>query len=219
MIRIDQTQLRGHLQQLVRESAELPAVLEGPQAEGREAGRFGQVPGASGSLGRVLSRGALAAVHGALVSQRVHRNAARAARGSGGHAQDDHGQEDRPAAREMAVAVAEKLEAVKLRQAAAIVREGVDDMLSCMSFPREHWTRVRTNNMLDRIIREIRRRTRVVENFPDGHSAVMLVAARLRHVVGTRWCTRQYMDMERLREQDQEEKTISVAKSFIPASP
>lgn len=122
-----------------------------------------------------------------------------------------HGQEDRPAAREKAEAVARKLEAMKLGQAAAIVREGVDETLSYMSFPREHWTRIRTNNMLERIMREIRRRTRVVGNFPDGHSAVMLVAARLRHVAGTRWGTRQYMDLERLREQEQEEQAVAVA--------
>jgi len=28
-----------------------------------------------------------------------------------------------------------------------------------MAFPREHWIRIRTNNVLERIIREIRRRT------------------------------------------------------------
>lgn len=122
-----------------------------------------------------------------------------------------HGQEDRQAAREKAEAVAQKLEAMKLGQAAAIVREGVEETLSYMSFPREHWTRIRTNNMLERIMREIRRRTRVVGNFPDGQSALMLVAARLRHVAGTRWGTRQYMDMERLREQEQEEQTTRVA--------
>jgi len=122
-----------------------------------------------------------------------------------------HGQEDRPAAREKAEAVASKLEAMKLGQAASIVRAGVDETLSYMAFPREHWTRIRTNNMLERIMREIRRRTRVVGNFPDGQSALMLVAARLRYVAGTRWGTRQYMDMERLREQDQEEQTARVA--------
>jgi len=58
--------------------------------------------------------------------------------------------------------------------------------------------------MPKRIMRELRRRTRVVGNFPDGQSAVMLVVARLRHVAGTRWGTRRYMDTERLREQDQE---------------
>jgi putative transposase len=115
-----------------------------------------------------------------------------------------HAQEDRQAAREKAAAVAHKLESMRLGQAAKIVRDGVEETLSYMSFPREHWTRIRTNNMLERIMRELRRRTRVVGNFPDGHSALMLVAARLRYVAGTRWGTRQYMDMERLRELEQE---------------
>jgi putative transposase len=122
-----------------------------------------------------------------------------------------HGQEDRAAAREKAEAVARKLESMKLGQAAAIVRAGAEETFSYMAFPREHWTRIRTNNMLERIMRELRRRTRVVGNFPDGRSALMLVAARLRHVSGTRWGTRQYMDMERLREQEQETQAAEVA--------
>jgi len=79
-----------------------------------------------------------------------------------------------------------------------------------MSFPREHWLRIRTNNPLERIMREIRRRTRVVGSFPDGQSALMLSAARLRHVAGTRWGTRRYLDMNRLHEQ-QQEQAMSVA--------
>ena len=122
-----------------------------------------------------------------------------------------HAQEDRPAARDKAAAVAEKLESMKLGQAAAVVREGVEETLSYMSFPREHWTRIRTNNMLERIMRELRRRTRVVGAFPDGQSALMLVAARLRHVASTRWGTRQYMDMERLRDLEQEAEATRVA--------
>lgn len=111
-----------------------------------------------------------------------------------------HAQEDRQAARDKAGLVAEKLDTMRLAQAATIVREGVDETLSYMAFPREHWTRIRTNNVLERIMREIRRRTRVVGNFPDGKSALMLVAARLRHIAGTRWGKRIYLDMERLRE-------------------
>ncbi len=111
-----------------------------------------------------------------------------------------HGQEDRQAAREKAQAVVAKLTAMRLGQAAEIVRLGHDETLSYMAFPREHWTRLRTNNVLERIMREIRRRTRVVGAFPDGRSALMLVAARLRHIAGTKWGTRCYLDMERLRE-------------------
>jgi len=57
---------------------------------------------------------------------------------------------------------------------------------------------------LERIMKEIRRRTRVVGCFPDGKSALMLAGARLRHIVGTHWGLRRYMDMKRLQEQDKE---------------
>ena len=122
-----------------------------------------------------------------------------------------HAQEDRPAAREKAVAVVEKLESMRLGKAAAIVRSGVEETLSYMAFPREHWTRLRTNNVLERIMREIRRRTRVVGAFPDGRSALMLVAARLRHIAGTKWGTRRYLDMERLREPVESEASVATA--------
>ena len=47
-----------------------------------------------------------------------------------------------------------------------------------MDFPYEHWTRLRTNNALERIMKEIRRRTRVIGAFPDGYSAMMLGGTR-----------------------------------------
>lgn len=109
-----------------------------------------------------------------------------------------HAQEDVKAAREKAQAVSEKLRVMRLAAAAKCFSDGVEETLSYMSFPREHWTRVRSNNMLERIMKEIRRRTRVVGAFPDGRSALMLVAARLRHIAGTKWGTRRYLDMDRL---------------------
>jgi len=109
-----------------------------------------------------------------------------------------HAQEDRPAAAKKAQEVVAKLEGLRLSKAAELVQASVAETLAYMAFPREHWTRIRTNNVLERLIREIRRRTRVVGNFPDGQAAVMLVAARLRHVAGTRWGSRRYLDMERL---------------------
>jgi putative transposase len=109
-----------------------------------------------------------------------------------------HAQEDRAAAEKKAQEVVAKLEGMRLAKAAGIVASGVTETLSYMAFPREHWTRIRTNNVLERLMREIRRRTRVVGNFPDGQAALMLVAARLRHVAGTKWGTRRYLDMERL---------------------
>ena len=115
-----------------------------------------------------------------------------------------HAQEDREAATEKAQAVVEKLKSMKLAKAANIVSKGFEETLRYMSFPREHWRSLRTNNPMERIIREIRRRTRVVGNFPDGRSALMLVAARLRHIAGTRWGTRRYLNMNRLTEQEKE---------------
>ena len=78
------------------------------------------------------------------------------------------------------------------------MREGVEETLAYYAFPREHWRSVRTNNPLERIMREIRRRTRVVGAFPDGKSALMLVAARLRHIGGTKWSSKKYLDLDRL---------------------
>ena len=115
-----------------------------------------------------------------------------------------HAQEDRQAAMEKAEAVVRKLEAMKLSKAARTVCEGYAETMSYMSFPREHWRSLRTNNPLERIMREIRRRTRVVGSFPDGKSALMLVAARLRHISGTQWGLRRYMNMDRLKDQDKE---------------
>jgi transposase-like protein len=117
-----------------------------------------------------------------------------------------HAQEDCKAAIEKTKVVAEKLEAMKLPKAATLVREGGLETLSYYIFPREHWRQLRTNNPLERILREIRRRTRVVGSFPDGESAVMLAAARLRHVAGTKWGSKRYMDMTRLQEEDAEQQ-------------
>ena len=111
-----------------------------------------------------------------------------------------HAQEDRQEALNKAENVAAKLEEMKLPKAAGMIRESIDETLTYYNFPPEHWRRIRTNNPLERIMREIRRRTRVVGAFPDGNSALMLVAARLRHIAGTRWGMKRYLRMERLFE-------------------
>ena len=111
-----------------------------------------------------------------------------------------HAQEDLEAARGKAAAVIEKLRAMKLGKAAELVEDSVQDTLTYYQFPSAHWCRIRTNNPLERINREIRRRTRVVGAFPDGESALMLVAARLRHIAGTKWGSRRYLAMDLLND-------------------
>jgi len=118
-----------------------------------------------------------------------------------------HAQEDAASAQEKATAVVEKLKAMKLKKAAEKVAESVAETLTYYRFPSEHHRQIRTNNMLERVMREIRRRTRVVGAFPDGRSALMLAAARLRYVSGSRWGTRRYMDMNRLKEMQTIEST------------
>ena len=93
---------------------------------------------------------------------------------------------------------------MRLGKAAGLVRAGIEETLAYMAFPREHWRSLRTNNMLERLMRELRRRTRVVGCFPDGESALMLVGARLRHVAGTKWGTRRYLDMSHLTDDHKE---------------
>ena len=96
-----------------------------------------------------------------------------------------------------AIAVAE-LRAMKLKEAAKKVADGIEETLTYCDFPSEHWTRIRTNNVIERLNQEIRRRARVVGTFPDGNSALMLVCARLRHVTGTQWGNKKYMNMKHL---------------------
>ena len=124
-----------------------------------------------------------------------------------------HAQEDKQAATDKAQLVIAKLKEMKLPKAARIVAEGFNETLSYYAYPDKHWRQLRTNNPLERIMREIRRRTRVVGSFPDGHSALMLATARLRHIAGTKWATRRYMTMNDLYElesqQQRKEKVIA----------
>ena len=98
-----------------------------------------------------------------------------------------HAQESKEAAQEKAASIAAKLCEMKLLSAAKKVEESVGETLTYMDFPTEHWSRIRTNNLTERVNREIRRRTRAIGAFPDGNSALMLVCARLRHVAASEW--------------------------------
>ena len=110
--------------------------------------------------------------------------------------------ESRDKALEKAESVAKDMEARKLREAAKCLREGIGETTTYLldDYPREHRRRIRTNNMIERLNREIRRRTRVVGSFPDGRSALMLICARVRYVTSSEWSTRRYLDMSRLGE-------------------
>jgi len=109
-----------------------------------------------------------------------------------------HAQESKDAAREKAAQVALKFREMKLLKAAEKLEAGIEETLTYMDFPTQHWTRIRTNNTIERLNREIKRRTKAIGAFPDGQSALMLVCARLLHVAGTQWGVRRYMNMDHL---------------------
>src|ERR1700674_3713286 len=102
------------------------------------------------------------------------------------------------AAEQKARAIIEHLRTSKMSKAADLVEQSAHETLTYYAFPDIHWQKIRTNNPLERIMREIRRRTRVVGAFPDGQSCLNLAAARLRYIAGTAWSTKRYMNMRSL---------------------
>lgn len=113
-----------------------------------------------------------------------------------------HAAEDVEAAKAKAELVVDKLRVQRLERAADLAHNTVAETLAYYAFPEEHWRRIRTNNPLERLMREIRRRTRVVGAFPDGQSCLNLAAARLRHIAGTNWSSKRYLDMDVLMKQN-----------------
>ncbi|MCP5187662.1 MAG: IS256 family transposase [Pseudomonadales bacterium] len=115
-----------------------------------------------------------------------------------------HAQENREAAESKSKDVISKLRDMKLKAAADLVEKSIHETFAYFAYPPQHWLKIKTNNPMERLLKEARRRTKVVGAFPDGNSALMLVAARLRHVSSTTWGTRKYMNMKLLNEMDQE---------------
>ena len=108
-----------------------------------------------------------------------------------------HIQKSKRAARDKAKAVVEELRSMKLKEAAKKVADGIKETLNYCAFHSEHWPLIRTNNVIERLNREIHR-TRVVGSLPGGYSALTLVYARLRHVGGTQWGNNKRLNIENL---------------------
>ena len=113
-------------------------------------------------------------------------------------------QEDREACLRKAEEVAQFLRDNKMKTAASTLESGIQEALTYTNYPHEHWLKIRSNNGIERINREIRRRTNAVGAFPDGNSALMLVCARLRFVSASEWGVKTYLNMERLYELERE---------------
>ena len=84
-----------------------------------------------------------------------------------------HSHESKAATREKAKQVTKNLCEMKLKAA----KKNAEETFAYMVFPYEYWLRIHTNNLIERLNWEIRRRTRVVSAFPDGNSMVALDSA------------------------------------------
>jgi transposase-like protein len=122
-------------------------------------------------------------------------------------------QEDREACLRKAEEVARFLHENKMKSAANTLEKGIQEALTYTNYPHEHWLKIRSNNGIERINREIRRRTNAVGAFPDGNSALMLVCARLRHVSASEWGVKTYLNMERLYDLERNRKAEKEASA------
>jgi Transposase and inactivated derivatives len=86
----------------------------------------------------------------------------------------------------------------KYIKAIEVFKRGIEDALCYMRFPGSHHNFIRTTNGLERLFREVKRRTRVVGVFPGEKSAVSLSTTVMLRATED-WALRRYMDMEPLK--------------------
>jgi transposase-like protein len=85
-------------------------------------------------------------------------------------------------------------------KAVSVFEAGIEDALTYLSFPGSHHAKVRTTNMLERLFKEVKRRTRVVGVFPNEVSASTL-ATEIALRSSEEWTLRRYLTMDTLEAQ------------------
>ena len=108
-------------------------------------------------------------------------------------------QPDHDAASEQLEEVAKALE-MHWPAAAGLLREAAEDVLAFMHFPEAHWRRIYSTNVLERLNKEVKRRTRVVEIFPNRAAVIRLVGALLVEADEEWQVQRRYFSQESMRE-------------------
>ena len=102
--------------------------------------------------------------------------------------------------KQTALALAEEfveLYGKRFPKAVSVFEAGIGDALTHLSFPGSHHARIRTTNMLERLFKEIKRRTRVVGLFPNETSASTL-ATEIMLRSSEEWALKRYLTMDAL---------------------
>ena len=108
-------------------------------------------------------------------------------------------QPDRKAAGQQLRYVAETI-STRWPKASQLLLSAEEDVLAFMAFPRAHWTRIYSTNLLERLNKEVKRRTKVVEIFPDIPSVIRLVGALLAEADDEWQVHRRYFSLESMRQ-------------------
>jgi len=95
----------------------------------------------------------------------------------------------------------EVLKAMEARwpKAAEVLARGEEEVLTYMSFPQEHWTRIYSTNPLERLNKEVKRRTNVVGIFPNTDAVLRLVGSVLLEIHEEWQVGRRYFGQESMR--------------------